>query len=172
MKVVSRGKTIARELKHFENAVRTEDREPDGDAGSRRALAEKRGVFQLHLRSYLSLFNLIGEENDGWRLAVARGEEEYSPEADAAIKDLYQKWLSLSDRIRQKMEFYGRHGAPFEKQYHTDLRLYTDEAGRVLGGWKRPTRQYSLAELLAGVTPDNLHPEIKTGPPVGGEACY
>lgn len=33
----------------------------------------------------------------------------------------------------------------------------------------RPKR-YSLEELLAQVTPENLHPEINTGRPVGREA--
>jgi antitoxin component of MazEF toxin-antitoxin module len=30
-------------------------------------------------------------------------------------------------------------------------------------------RKYSLKQLLAGVTPENLHPEFATGPPVGRE---
>ncbi len=29
---------------------------------------------------------------------------------------------------------------------------------------------YSLAELLAGITPENLHPEIEAGEAKGGEA--
>lgn len=31
-------------------------------------------------------------------------------------------------------------------------------------------RRYSFKQLMAGVTKDNLHPEIQTGPPVGSEA--
>ena len=31
-------------------------------------------------------------------------------------------------------------------------------------------RRYSFKELMAGVTPQNIHAEVKTGPPVGGEA--
>lgn len=36
----------------------------------------------------------------------------------------------------------------------------------------RPRRRprYQLAELLCGVTARNLHKEIETGPPMGGEA--
>jgi antitoxin component of MazEF toxin-antitoxin module len=30
-------------------------------------------------------------------------------------------------------------------------------------------RKYTLQQLLAGVTPENLHPEFDTGPPVGRE---
>jgi antitoxin MazE len=35
----------------------------------------------------------------------------------------------------------------------------------------RPSRprKYLLRNLLAGITPDNLHPEWSTGPPVGRE---
>ena len=35
---------------------------------------------------------------------------------------------------------------------------------------KAVPRKYSLAQLLAGVTPENLHAEVGTGPSVGGEA--
>lgn len=31
-------------------------------------------------------------------------------------------------------------------------------------------KEQYLQELLAGITDENLHPEIKTGPPVGNEA--
>jgi hypothetical protein len=35
---------------------------------------------------------------------------------------------------------------------------------------KRVTpRRYSFKELMAGVTPDNIHAEVETGPPVGRE---
>ena len=30
-------------------------------------------------------------------------------------------------------------------------------------------RKYSLKQLLAGITPENLHPELNTGPPIGRE---
>jgi antitoxin component of MazEF toxin-antitoxin module len=30
--------------------------------------------------------------------------------------------------------------------------------------------RYSFKELIAGVTPENIHPEIETGPAVGSEA--
>lgn len=32
-----------------------------------------------------------------------------------------------------------------------------------------PSRSKTLADLLAGITPDNLHGEWLTGPPVGAE---
>ena len=31
-------------------------------------------------------------------------------------------------------------------------------------------REYSLAEMMGRVTPDNLHSEFDTGPPMGNEA--
>ena len=33
----------------------------------------------------------------------------------------------------------------------------------------KPKVRFSLAELLAGITPDNIHPETDTGAPVGKE---
>jgi hypothetical protein len=35
---------------------------------------------------------------------------------------------------------------------------------------KKAGRRFSLSELLAGVTPENIHAEIQTGPSVGKEA--
>ena len=37
---------------------------------------------------------------------------------------------------------------------------------------KAPKRQrrYTFDELMAGVTPENIHPEVEMGPPVGNEA--
>ena len=33
----------------------------------------------------------------------------------------------------------------------------------------RPRRRYSLEELIAAITPENLHSEVKTGSAVGNE---
>jgi antitoxin component of MazEF toxin-antitoxin module len=35
---------------------------------------------------------------------------------------------------------------------------------------KPVSRKYTLAQLLAGVTPENIHAEVDTGSSVGGEA--
>jgi hypothetical protein len=35
---------------------------------------------------------------------------------------------------------------------------------------KVETRRYTFRQLMAGVTKENIHAEIKTGPPVGREA--
>jgi antitoxin MazE len=34
---------------------------------------------------------------------------------------------------------------------------------------KRRERRYTLDELVAGITPENRHPEVDWGPPVGDE---
>ena len=34
----------------------------------------------------------------------------------------------------------------------------------------RRRRRYTFKELMAGVTPENVHPEVDMGPPVGNEA--
>jgi antitoxin component of MazEF toxin-antitoxin module len=34
----------------------------------------------------------------------------------------------------------------------------------------RKMRRYSFKELMAGVTPENIHGEVSTGPPQGNEA--
>jgi antitoxin MazE len=44
-----------------------------------------------------------------------------------------------------------------------------EEAGRVVIEKARPAAELTLEELLAGITPDNLHEEIDWGAPVGKE---
>ena len=44
-----------------------------------------------------------------------------------------------------------------------------EEAGRIVIEPVRP-HEYDLAQLLAGITPGNLHGEISFGPAVGHEA--
>jgi hypothetical protein len=41
---------------------------------------------------------------------------------------------------------------------------------RIRKARKAPPKRYSFKELMAQVTPENIHAEIKTGPAVGGEA--
>src|SRR5207249_3119548 len=138
-----------------------EENESDAAKEFRRMLAEKRGIFHLHLKVFLGLFDLIGQVHDDWREEISSGKEPYSAESDAQIKELYQMWLSLSGPARQKLEFYERHGPPFEKALHTHLHLVGQEVARILKDWQVPAAQsrrvgarvqkYSLAQLLAGV---------------------
>ena len=44
-----------------------------------------------------------------------------------------------------------------------------EESGRIVIEPVRPG-EFELAELLAGITPDNLHAEVSFGPAVGKEA--
>ncbi len=44
-----------------------------------------------------------------------------------------------------------------------------EEGGRIVIEPIRP-RQYDLAQLLAGITPENLHAEVDFGAPTGKEA--
>jgi antitoxin component of MazEF toxin-antitoxin module len=41
---------------------------------------------------------------------------------------------------------------------------------RVRKAQAAPGRRYSFKQLMAGVTPENIHAEISTGPPVRREA--
>lgn len=44
-----------------------------------------------------------------------------------------------------------------------------EEDGRLVISAARRRRRYTLDELLAGITPENIHPEIDMGSPVGRE---
>jgi antitoxin MazE len=45
-----------------------------------------------------------------------------------------------------------------------------EEGGRIVIEPVRSTKEYNLAQLLAGITPENLHAEADFGLPVGKEA--
>lgn len=45
-----------------------------------------------------------------------------------------------------------------------------EEGGRIVIEPVRTAKKYNLAQLLAGITPENLHTEIDFGPAVGKEA--
>jgi antitoxin MazE len=45
-----------------------------------------------------------------------------------------------------------------------------EEDGRIVIEPVRNTKEYDLAQLLAGITRDNLHTEVDFGPAVGKEA--
>lgn len=51
-----------------------------------------------------------------------------------------------------------------------DLVEVSEQDGRII---IEPIRQpvYDLAQLVAGITPENLHAEVDTGPAVGNEAA-
>jgi antitoxin MazE len=50
----------------------------------------------------------------------------------------------------------------------TEVDLSLEEGRLVITPVEEPT--YTLDALMAGVTPDNLHDEVDTGPPAGKEA--
>jgi antitoxin MazE len=45
-----------------------------------------------------------------------------------------------------------------------------EEGGRIVVEPVRSAKVYDLAQLLAGITPENLHAEVDFGPAVGKEA--
>jgi antitoxin MazE len=52
----------------------------------------------------------------------------------------------------------------------TTVEVSGDEQSIVM---RRPEiPKYSLKELLAGVTPENIHPEVDWGPPIGKERFW
>jgi hypothetical protein len=137
MKTVSRGSTINQELESVSAAVQQEGNEQEEiKAEFRRILSARREVFELHFKRCLGLYGVICQLNDQWRVAVFRGEEPQNADEDRGFKELFERWLSLSDRVRQRAEFYERHCQKFDWRLHNDLRLYTQEARRTLQEWQ------------------------------------
>lgn len=83
----------------------------------------------------------------------------YKPKGVMDVESRVQKWgNSLGVRVpkplAQKLGF--TEGTPVEVE--------VDNHGLVIR-----RKQYSLEELLSGVTPENLHGEVDTGLPIGRE---
>ncbi|MGE0133161.1 MAG: hypothetical protein AB7U82_34220 [Blastocatellales bacterium] len=75
------------------------------------------------------------------------------------LDDLSEDGLQKVAEFVAFLEFQGKFGlSSVEPARDSDIRM-TDEE-----------KEKYLEELLAGITNENLHPEIKTGPPVGNEA--
>ena len=84
-----------------------------------------------------------------------------------SVKEMVlQELQSLSEEKLQRvaefvafLRFQERVGlSPIDPAQDSEIRMSDEE------------KEQYLEELLAGITEENLHPEIKTGPPVGNEA--
>jgi hypothetical protein len=106
--------------------------------GSRQSFDEKRGIFELRLGQYLGLFNLACRINKDWRTSVFRGETPPSDEMAAAMRGVFERWLSLNDHFRQRLEYFEHHG-PCLGDHALHLRLYADEARKLLQEWRAPS---------------------------------
>jgi hypothetical protein len=136
MQTVSRGSTINRELESVSAAVQEGNEQEETRAEFRRILSAERRLFEHLFERYLGLYGMICELNDDWRVAVLRGEEPPNAEEDRGFRELFERWLRLSDRVRQRAEFYERHCQKFDWRLHHALRLYTEEVGRTLRDWQ------------------------------------
>jgi hypothetical protein len=137
MTTVFQQRIITQELDFVFATVQNDEVErEEGKVELGRLLTAQRQVFHHRFKGYLALYRLICELIDQWRLAVFRGEEPPDPEEDKGFKDDLERWLSLSDPIRQRAEFYDRHCEKLDWRMYHDLRLYTQEPRRSLAEWQ------------------------------------
>jgi hypothetical protein len=77
---------------------------------------------------------------------------------------------SAAKRLIRKTDKKARVTLPVD---FADCLVTLDRTGDVLQIRKARgmiARRYSFKQLLAGLSKDNLHPEVQTGPPVGRES--
>lgn len=92
-----------------------------------------------------------------------------------AFAEIYQAFASCYDTCAQMIPNTDREGVELLDQMDEWLdavagKYCNGDRGRLHDVWVTPDWQkYDLDELLAGVTPENRHPEIDWGPPVGKE---
>lgn len=120
--------------------------------GSQSSFDEKRGIFELRLGQYLGLFNLACRINKDWRTSVFRGETPSSDEMAAALRGVFERWLSLNDHFRQRLEYFERRG-PRLSDHALHLRLYADEARKLLHEWRAPSLSMAVGLRTIPLSP-------------------
>ena len=117
---------------------------PDDAPEFSRLLAEKSGVFHLRIKTYLGLFwaprTTRGPLADG-RLPCGVG---FDPGQEADIRGLFELCSLLSDPMRQRMEFYARHGLDIQSEAEELVRC-TRRVHQVLTSWQPATVTKSKA---------------------------
>jgi hypothetical protein len=156
MNVMSPGAIIDQELRrlgdNLEGEARLGTTTADGKDG-KQYLTEKRGIFELRLAQYLGLFTLTCHINKDWRLEVFRGETPPSDEIAAALRGVFERWLTLNDHFRQRLEYFEHHGPPLGN-HALHLRLYADEAHKLLHEWRAPGLSLSPALRVQRFSPE------------------
>ena len=156
MSTISFGGTIQRELLSLTQAVGQEVGQRSDAPEFSRLLAEKSGVFRLWLRTYLGLLPLLEQLEGRWRLGVFRGEVGFDPGQDADIRGLFEIYSQLSDPMRQRMEFYARHGLDIQPDAE-ELARCTRRVHQVLTAWQPATLATSKALRIRYVSAEEAH---------------
>lgn len=158
MEQVANSKEIDQGLEDIRRSVQEENLLPGGspeDAEYRRSIAQKIAAFEPKLRVFLGLFKNTCGLNEFWRRAVFQGidvvQRDEKLDMDFVVRGLFGLWLHLSDVLRQRTEYFQRHGCRFEGNPVLDIRLYAQEARKILGSWQRPVRSLSVALRCATI---------------------
>jgi hypothetical protein len=134
------GLLVDRELRLLVNQLTREDsnEEVGGDQTRWQPSAEQRGVFGLRLAYYLGLFVIANRINEDWQLKVFRGEALSNDERAAVMRGVFERWLSLNDHFRRRAFWLEQERCVTTDQLLLNLRLYTDEAHKLLREWVPP----------------------------------
>ena len=118
-------------------------------------MAEQAQRFDVHFNLFLAVYEKIRELNRLWRRNVFRGDEPFSPEMDASLRGLFAVWCLLSDPIREKAEYFERHGANFNQSF-SRLAEYTREAKQTYRTWESPALSSSPALRTLKIAKEDL----------------
>ena len=155
MSTIPFGGTIHRELLSLSKTIEQERAEESDQTNDfSRLLAEKSGVFRLHLNLYLDLFSLLEQLDERWRTGILRGEVGFDLGQEADIRNLFELWVYLSDPMRQRMEYYARHTLNPMPDPARSLAESTRKANEVLASWQSPTLARCKALRVRYVTPE------------------
>jgi len=152
MSTIAFGETIHRELMSLGKAI--EEERDEQVAEFSHLLGEKFGVFCLHLNTYLALVPLLEAILQRWRLGVFRGEAGYDIGQDATARLVFERWVSLSVPMRQRMEFFARHGLDPRLGVVEELSSAAQRVSKILASWQSPTLARCKALRVRYATPE------------------
>ncbi len=128
------------EMENIRRSVVSSENEadrPKSRSGYAQEMIEKSVEFNGQFQLFLAIFDRIRELNGDWRKNVFRGDELFSATTDANVRSLFALWSFLSDPIRERAEYFERHGATFKDAF-SRLAEYAREAKQALRTWESP----------------------------------
>lgn len=132
-----------------------EDRDAEDQAAYMRLMADKALRFKKTLDSLTEAYFHICEANNWWRKGISRGEITLSVEAESRFRSLFTVWGMLCNHVREKAEYYERHGSDFQEALSALAQSAQDARQRYLT-WESPKLSASPALRTLYVSGDEL----------------
>lgn len=101
-------------------------------------IAQLCGDFEETLCGFAELFRLICELNEVWREDVFSAITPYSPDFDAKVKAVFERWLACDGKIQNLLVFFEGHGYEGGVKGASEYRRFVKVARKTVAEWTSP----------------------------------